>query len=78
MGPVEPEIWNRKESILKNAKSIPKIANITADIGAKSANRGSTMTDTQMDVIMILLCFKLMLLIFAALGKSNHTIDHYA
>ncbi len=27
----------QKESILKNAKSIPKIAGITADIGAKSA-----------------------------------------
>ncbi len=42
VGPIEPEIWNRKESILKNVESIPKITNITADIGAKSANRGST------------------------------------
>ncbi len=36
LGPVEPEISNRKKSILKNAKSIPKIAGITADISAES------------------------------------------
>ncbi len=36
---------NRKESILKNAKSILKYSHIIADIGDKSANRGSTSTD---------------------------------
>ena len=33
---------NRKESILKNAKSIPKLIHTIADVGTKSANRGST------------------------------------
>ncbi len=33
---------NWKESILKNAKSIPKLIHKIADVGAKSANRGST------------------------------------
>ena len=33
---------NRKESILKKAESILKYTYLIADIGAKSANRGST------------------------------------
>ena len=33
---------NRKESILKNAKSMSKMACLIADVGTKSANRGST------------------------------------
>ncbi len=49
VGPVEPEIWNRKESILKNAKSILKIAHTMADVGAKSANRGSTRAESTVD-----------------------------
>ena len=42
-GPSRTEVMvktkNRKESILKNAKSISKIANSIADSGDKSANR---------------------------------------
>ena len=34
VGPAESELWNWKESILKNVKSIPKIASIIAEIGA--------------------------------------------
>ncbi len=33
---------NRIESILKNAKSMSKMACLIADVGTKSANRGST------------------------------------
>ena len=33
---------NRKESILKNATSIPKFIHTIADVGTKSSNRGST------------------------------------
>ena len=35
---------NRKESVLKNAKSISKMACLINDVGTKSANRGSTST----------------------------------
>ena len=41
---VEPKIWDGKESIPKNVKSILKLDFTTADIGDKSANRGSTST----------------------------------
>ena len=47
VGPVVPEIWNRKESILKNANSIPKFGDITDDISAKSANCGKLQTQFQ-------------------------------
>ncbi len=42
VGLVEPKIWGGKESIPKNAKSILEMGYTTADIGDKSANRGST------------------------------------
>ena len=45
VGPVEPKIWDGKESIPKNAKSILKMDYSIADVGDKSANRGSTKWD---------------------------------
>ncbi len=42
---LESKIWQRKESILKNAESILKIAKTIADVGAKSVNHPSTNFD---------------------------------
>ena len=39
---------NRKESILKNAESISVLSQTIADVGAKSANRGSTSQNVEL------------------------------
>ncbi len=47
VGPVEPKVWNRKESITKNAKSILKMP-IHSPMSAllKLANRGNTRSES--------------------------------